>query len=427
MSHPQPGILNRPPDHALFVSYALTTTDPAATRDALERLRELVHREQRSDLDDTNPASPKDQPSTETGELGFTDRYDRYHLTINVSFGKGCFDKLGIPAENQPQDLIDIPWDRLGDVRQDPAAPQKPDNGDVFLQICSDSVYINEHVQRRIEEELADALALAWAVQGSQRHTSRAGRVNRQEGRALIGFLDGTSNLDPAHSPDDAKLVFVDPADVGDYPPQVPSIPPGQPNPYGGPQPPTFPDDLRTPPTQEPDWTKRGSYVVARASVIDTSSWDDRTLGDQEHIVGRWKVSGSALDKPDDPSQPPANPDFANDPQGQVTPFTAHIRKANPRGPDDAKRRIFRRGYPLVIANVDETLRGLVFICFGRTITTQFEFITRGWTTNPNFPQPGAGTDTLRQFERVLCGGYFFAPPLSRANQPWSWKLPDSA
>jgi deferrochelatase/peroxidase EfeB len=420
MAHPQPGILNRPPDHALFAAYALATADAVAAREALERLRELVHHEQRSDLDDTNPTSPKDQPSAETGELGFTDGYDRYHLTINVGFGKGCFDKLGIPADNQPQDLIEIPWQRLGD------APQKPDNGDVLLQICSDSVYINEHVQRRIEEELGDQLALAWTVQGSQRHTSRAGRVNRQEGRALIGFLDGTSNLDPSHSPDDAKLVFVDPGNIADYPPQVPNIPPGQPNPYGGSQPPTFPADLRTPPAREPDWTKGGSYVVARASVIETSSWDDRALGDQEHTIGRWKVSGSALDKPDDPTQPPVDPDFAADPQGQVTPFTAHVRKANPRGPDDAKRRIFRRGYPLIIANVDGTLRGLVFICFGRSIATQFEFITCGWTTNPNFPQPGAGVDALRQFERVLCGGYFFAPPLARANQPWSWKLPDS-
>jgi deferrochelatase/peroxidase EfeB len=420
MSHAQPGILNRPPDHGLFASYSLATADPAATREALDGLRELVRRELRSDLDDTSPTSPKDQPAAETGELGFIDGYDRYHLTISVGFGKGCFDKLGVAPENQPQDLIEIPWPRLGDT------PQRPDNGDIFVQICSDSVYINEHVQRRIEEELGDKFALAWVVPGSQRHTSRAGRVNRQEGRALIGFLDGTSNLDPRHSPADAGLVFVDPRNVADYPPQVPNIPAGQPSPYGGPQPPTFPGDLRTPPTREPDWTKGGSYVVARASVIDTSSWDDRSLGDQEHTIGRWKVSGSALDKSDDPTRPPADPDFGADPQGQATPLAAHIRKANPRGPDDTKRRIFRRGYPLIVANVETTLRGLVFICFGRTITTQFEFITCGWTTNPNFPQPGAGVDALRQFEHVLCGGYFFAPPLARSNQPWSWKLPDS-
>jgi deferrochelatase/peroxidase EfeB len=67
---------------------------------------------------------------------------------------------------------------------------------------------------------------------------------------------------------------------------------------------------------------------------------------------------------------------------------------------------------------------GLVFICFARTITTQFEFVTRAWTTNANFPQPGAGIDTLRAFEHVVAGGYFFVPPLQHSTQPWSWALP---
>jgi deferrochelatase/peroxidase EfeB len=420
MSHAQPGITNRPPDHALFTTYSLTSADPAGAREAVELLRELLRRELRSDLDDTNPGSPKDQPSAETGELGFADGYDRYHLTINVGFSQTAYEKLGIPVDQQPQDLIPIPWAQLGD------APQNPDNGDVLLQICSNSVYINEHVQHRIEEELSGRLQLAWVVAGSQRHNSRSGSVSRDEGRALIGFLDGTSNLNPRRSDDDARLVFVDPAAVSDYPPQVPVIDPSQPSPYGGLQPPSFPTDLRVPPTREPDWIKGGSYVVARASVIDTSAWDDRSLGDQEHIIGRFKVSGSGLDKPDDPSQPPAEPDFAPDPNGQITPLIAHIRKSNPRGPDDGNRRLFRRGYPLLISDVDGTQRGLVFIAFARTVTTQFEFITRGWTTNPNFPQPGTGVDALRQFERVLCGGYFFAPPLRRPREPWSWVVPAS-
>jgi Dyp-type peroxidase family len=292
-----------------------------------------------------------------------------------------------------------------------------------MLQICSDSVFINEHVQRRIEEELDGRLGLAWVVAGSQRHNSRSGRVNRGEGRALIGFLDGTSNLDPRNSPDDARLVFVDPAAVADYPPRVPSFDPGQPSPYG-PQPPSFPSDLRNPPTREPDWTKGGTYLVARASVMDTSAWDDRPLGEQERVVGRFKASGSALDKPDDPrSRLPS-------------PTSPRIQTVRPR----RSRRTSARATPVVLTtrsgasfgaatrSCSRTSRarcgGLVFVAFARTITTQFEFITRGWTTNPDFPRPGTGIDALRQFERVLCGGYFFAPPLARANQPWSWVVP---
>jgi deferrochelatase/peroxidase EfeB len=70
---------------------------------------------------------------------------------------------------------------------------------------------------------------------------------------------------------------------------------------------------------------------------------------------------------------------------------------------------------------------GLAFICFGRTITTQFEFITRAWTVNPDFPTPCTGPDRLREIETVLCGGYYFVPPLTNANHPWSFALPEPA
>src|SRR4051794_22290824 len=60
---PQAGILNRPTDHALFAALDLTTTDPATSHAAIERLRELIHKELRSQLDETTPSSPKEQPS----------------------------------------------------------------------------------------------------------------------------------------------------------------------------------------------------------------------------------------------------------------------------------------------------------------------------------------------------------------------------
>lgn len=416
---PQAGILNRPPDHLLIASFAFTTTDPAGTHAACERLRALLHAELHSDLTDENPQTPKTAAPPETGELGFDDGFDRYHLTVTVGFSSAAYDKLGTGADQRPQDLIPIPWSQLGDT------PDRADNGDLVLQICSDSLYVAEHVQRRVERDLADVLSTLWSAAGHQRHTSRSGRVNRNEGRALIGFLDGTVNLDPAHDADARRLVFVNPDDVASYPPQTPTITPGQPNPYGGgPQPPQFPPDLRHPPTTEPAWTRNGTYIVVRASTIDIPTWDSTTLGDQEHAIGRWKYSGNPLDQPDDDTVTIAEPNFANDPSGAVTPLTAHIRRANPRGPDDPNRRIHRRGYPLIAATITGTQRGLVFVCFARTISTQFEFITRAWTNNPNFPIPGAGVDALRRFEHVLAGGYFFVPPLAHVHDPTSWIIP---
>src|SRR4051812_47860976 len=111
-------MLNRPPDHLFIVALELTTGDPASTRAAVEQLRELLRAELRSDLDDTTPASPKDAPPVETGELGFDDGFDRYRLTLTVGFSASAYEKLGVATDNRPQDLIDVPWDRLKD---DPA------------------------------------------------------------------------------------------------------------------------------------------------------------------------------------------------------------------------------------------------------------------------------------------------------------------
>lgn len=420
MHHPQSGILNRPPGHILVAALSFITADSAFARQGLERLRELQRRELRSDLDETTAESDKSVPSAETGELDFADGYDRAFLTITIGFAQHAYAVLGVPGEQQPQDLIAIPWDKLGD------APQKPDNGDIVVQACSDSMYINEHVLRRIEEELSDVLAVMWVVQGHQRYNSRQGRVSRKEGRALIGFHDGTSNLHPRHSNHDRGLVFVDPERVGDYP-HLPQPQPGQPNPYGGSQPPQFPADLRDRPAREPEWTKEGTYMVARASVVDHARWDDVPLGAQEQTIGRFKVSGASLDLEDRAELIDAEPAFASNVAEERVPVSSHVRKTNPRTVEDLSRRIFRRGYPLIDATVDGLQRGLIFICFGRTISTQFEFITRGWTINPEFPRPGSGVDPLRQFERVLCGGYFFVPALETANRPWSWVMPDAS
>ena len=37
----------------------------------------------------------------------------------------------------------------------------------------------------------------------------------------------------------------------------------------------------------------------------------------------------------------------------------------------------------------------------------------------------GAGVDRLRQFEDVICGGYYFVPAVRHRRQPWSWILPE--
>ena len=108
-------------------------------------------------------------------------------------------------------------------------------------------------------------------------------------------------------------------------------------------------------------------------------------------------------------------------------PLASHVRKANPRrGDEDLPRRVYRRGYPIIESSDSGLRRGLAFIAFARTTSTQFEFIMRAWLRNPDFPTPGTGVDLLLTTlpEAVRCGGYYFVPAIK--NKPWTWQLPDA-
>ncbi|HEY3670035.1 MAG TPA: Dyp-type peroxidase [Acidimicrobiia bacterium] len=416
---PQAGILNRPPEHQLVAALAFVgerSRQPCV--DTLEALRTVLRRELHSDIDSPDATTDKGQPFVETGELGFQDGFDRGHLTVTVSFSASAMDALEVPAALRPQDLVAAPWDALG------IAPAVPAAGDVLVQICTDSPYVAEHVLRRIEHSLDGRMQVVWCVAGDQRFTSRSGRVNAGEARALNGFLDGTANLDPAQSDDDYALVFIDPDVVAAYP----SNPPAGQQPqsaYGPNNNPVFPP-LRDKPTFEPPWTRDGTYLFVQAIVLEVTGWDKTSLTDQEHAVGRYKVSGTALDLPDDPSHRNDTPAYAANPSDETVPVDSHIRKSNPRGPEDALRRIYRRGYPLMIADGSGAMRrGLLFESFSRSTSTQVEFILRAWMLNPDFPRPSAGKDKLIAFfSATLCGGYYFAPPLDHSRDPSSWRIP---
>lgn len=82
-----------------------------------------------------------------------------------------------------------------------------------------------EYVLHRMLYELRVQFSLTWVVQGVQRHNSRSGPTSRAEGRSIIGFRDGTANLDPRCNPADAALVFCGPN--GPSVPPLPSPGPG--------------------------------------------------------------------------------------------------------------------------------------------------------------------------------------------------------
>lgn len=423
----QHGILDQPPEHVLIAALSFAATDVPTCQAAFQNLRQLIRRELAADIDEIDPESNPAVPSADTGELGVDTGYDTTHLTITVGVSSSGFQQLGAQANQIPADLMPINWGWFND------APVNPNEGDLVLQICADSSYIVEHVLRRIEHEQAGSFNVVWTLTGEQRNgANHGGSLTADSARALIGFHDGLSNLDPK-DPTDQQLVFVGQANAPAYPPipegQQPGPQPGQPG-YGQPGQtgPVFPTDLRQPPAQsEPGWATDGAYLMVRASLLNIPAWDQEPLQQQEQTVGRWKYSGATLDNPNDSADRHDAPVFATDPNNTTVPPNSHIRRANPRAlPTDPERRIFRRGYPIMLGTPTGTLeRGLLFIAFGRSLSTQAEFIMRAWLKNTNFPEPNSGVDPLLAMESsVLAGGYYFVPPVADPSQPWNIQIP---
>lgn len=384
----QRGISERPRQHLVLAALSFTGTTPADCHAAVDSMRGIVHAE----LSDKIA-----EPATETGELGYDTHHDDYQLIVTFALSSRGYDKLGVPPAQRPIDLHPMPSDVLNPT--DPAAgPEIPGEGDVLLHIASDDAFVAEHVVRRVEHELAAQVTVAWVQTGVQRYTTRQ-EGSRHDQRALIGFLDGLANLHMSE-PADRGLVYVDHTRT-DYPAN-PTL-----DTYGGA---SFPPDLRQPPVgPEPKACDGGSYMAVEALLINHAWWDQQAVPAQESIVGQTKQNG----------HPAAN----------ATP-ASHTLKANPHRPDtdDEQRRFLRRGYPLIRPYGNTLGLGLLFIGFGRSLTTQVEFVRRAWINNPNFPTNGAGQDALlfggAVNPRLVVGGYYFAPPLAKVSDPTSWVVP---
>jgi deferrochelatase/peroxidase EfeB len=385
-----------------------------------------VRRELAADIDEIDPDANPAIPSADTGELGVQTGYDTTGLAITLGVSSSGFSRLGVSGANLPQDLIPINWGAFSD------SPANSAEGDIVLQIGADSSYIVEHVLRRIEHTLTASFTITWAIAGEQRNGGdHGGPLTADSARSLNGFHDGLSNLDPS-DPNDQLLIFAGqngapalPTPPGPGPQPAPQ--PGQPgyNQSGQPEP-SFPTLRQPPTTPEPAWAKDGTYMVIRASVINVCSWDQLPLSQQQEEIVRFKYSGATLDNPNEPAHRHDPPAFATTPGNTAVPLNSHIRRANPRAQtSDALRRFFRRGYPLMVGSTTGSLqRGLLFVAFARSISTQVEFVLQAWLKNPDFPQPGNGIDPILQLDSVLCGGYYFVPPVTDPNQPWSYAIP---
>jgi deferrochelatase/peroxidase EfeB len=346
----QSGVTNPQPAAALIVSFDVLAED----RIGLERLfRTLTDRI--AFLMKGGEATTLDPryPPPDNGLLG--PRVFPDNLTVTVALGASLFDDRYGLQKLRPTRLIAM--------EQFPNDALEAHNchGDVVLQFCSNTAETNIHALRDILRHTPDLLALRWKIDGFlPPHTIK--KLGKETVRNLLGFKDGTANLDAS----DAKVMN--------------DIVWAQPN------------------ANEPGWTAGGTYQVVRVIRIFVERWDRDALIDQEQIIGREKAGGAPLTYTNEHDIP----DYAADPKGERVPLAAHIRLANPRTPETEPSRILRRSYNYSrgVTSAGQLDMGLLFACFQSDLAAGFLAV-----------QSRLNGERLEEYIKPVGGGYFFVLP----------------
>ncbi|HMQ24973.1 MAG TPA: Dyp-type peroxidase, partial [Acidimicrobiales bacterium] len=275
-------------------------------------------------------------------------------LGVVVRAAPSLFDECFGLADRRPRELERMPF--LANDRLDP----ERSHGDLLLSIAGASQDLDLFALRQLMRVTRGELGLEWMVEGYNRRTEAG--PGEAGVRNLMGFVDGTANLDAGDDDLMDRLVWVGAED------------------------------------REPPWTAGGSYHVVRVIRMLVEFWDRTRLAEQEALIGRRKADGAPLDGERETDVP----DYAADPDGAITPIDAHIRLANPRTPDTEDQRILRRGFSYsrgfdANGHLDQ---GLAFVSFQRSLERQFLPV-----------QARLAGEPLEEYIVPEGGGFFFALP----------------
>jgi deferrochelatase/peroxidase EfeB len=349
----QAGIATPRPANGMVAAFHVLASDPSALERLFRRLTERI-----VFLTHGGPA-PEDDPKLpppDSGILGPFVQPDA--LTITIGLGASLFEDRTWLATEKPRVLS-----RMTRFHND-ALDADVCHGDLLIQFCANTQDTVVHALRDIVKNLPDQLVLKWAQAGNVPVIPAAPGAAPESARNFLGFHDGSANPDSADTALMQRVVWVGPGNA------------------------------------EPGWATGGSYMAVRVIRTLVERWDRTPLGEQERIFGRTKMSGAPLDRPDGTEA--MVPDFAADPDGDVTPLDAHIRLANPRTPEAEASLMLRRPFNYVngVLTNGQLDQGLLFIAYQADLERSFIAVQRRLDREP-----------LAEYIKPVGGGYFFALP----------------
>ncbi len=237
----QPGITALPiPEQGLVASFNVHARNRAELASTLRELTDEIR-----GLMAGKPPETRDPayPPVDSGILGEKPPAD--NLSIVVGVGASLFDDRFGLADRKPRELITMPF--LANDRLDP----KLSHGDISVIFEAGHNDTMQFALRQLMRRTRSDLVLRWMIDGYARGIGAGAVSEAATPRNLLGFKDGTSNLDVS---DDALLdrhVWVGPDD------------------------------------DEPDWTVGGTYQAVRIIRNFVEFWDRTQLVEQEALIGR--------------------------------------------------------------------------------------------------------------------------------------------
>jgi deferrochelatase/peroxidase EfeB len=280
-------------------------------------------------------------------------------LTITIGYGPSLFDQRFGLAARKPAALAQLP--PLPNENLDPNFT----GGDLCVQACSDDPLVAFHAVRNLARIGMGVVEHNWMELGFGRTSTTT--TSQQTPRNLLGFKDGTRNIKAEQTQLMDNYVWVGPE-------------------------------------TDQSWLRGGSYLVTRKIRIFVENWDRDYLQDQEHVIGRAKVSGAPLSGGTEFS----TPDFhASGADGQpAIPASSHIRLASFE--HNGGTRILRRGYSFtdgIDPQAGTLLGGLFFIAFMKN-PAQFVKL-----------QQSLAADALNEYVHHTGSAVFACPPGLRPGQ----------